>query len=568
MVLRDYQRAALDALEAYWNGNGGHPLVVMPTGTGKSLGIGQLMKDIAGKFPGVRVLLLTHSRELIKQDLRHLLEVWPDAPCGINSAALNQRDWDAQIVLATIGSVYHNPKRLGVRHLIIVDEAHLVPHRKSGMYRTLFAALRELEPALRVCGFTATPYRLDSGRLDQGDDKLFDDIVYEYPLAEAVRDGWLAPLSSKGTNASIDVSGVTVRGGEFVESELEDAANDAALIQAAVDEIIKLGEKRRRWVLFCCGVRHAQNVCDALRARGIVAATINGDTPKDERERVIADFRSGKIRAVTNVRVLTTGFDVPEIDLLAMLRPTLSTGLYVQMAGRGMRKTDGKRDCVVLDFAGNVMRHGPVDQAGNNPHHDDRRGKAAVNTVAARKCPDCGELNALNATICVSCGYGFPRANPKPKHNPYANDIPIMGAAVSGWMKVTHVSYAMHLKRSDPSKPPTFRVEYLCGLSPYSEYICLQHAGYARQKAEKWWFAMGGHMPPPGTIDEALQRLHKLHDPSEIVVARDGKFWNVIKRRAFRDDGTEIEIDRNNNVFIPNRSPPPPPPEMNDGIPY
>ena len=153
-----------------------------------------------------------------------------------------------------------------------------------------------------------------------------------------------------------------------------------------------------------------------LCTRGIAAATVTAETPSREREGIIADFRRGDIRALTNVNVLTTGFDVPAVDLIAMLRPTLSTGLYVQMVGRGTRKADGKYDCLVLDFAGNVWRHGPVDRA-DGATGNGKNGSAGVkvDTVAAKRCPECGELNALRAAECVLLRPRIPAGGKKSK---------------------------------------------------------------------------------------------------------------------------------------------------------
>jgi DNA repair protein RadD len=274
----------------------------LATATGKSVLIAKLITDIAARFADFRVLVLVHVRELVEQNLAHLMRVWPGAPVGINSAGLGRRNWHAPIVLANIQSVWRNPPRLGHRHLVIVDEAQLVPHAGDGMYRSLIEGLRSLEPAMRVCGFTATPFRLDSGRLDHGDGKVFDEVVFEYGIAEGIRDGWLAPLTSKATAACIDVSDVAIRGGEFVADGLEEAADNTAVVNAAVDEIIAHGRWRRSWLMFCCGVRHAHHVCEALRERGVAAAPVTAETPSDQRNIIVGAFRHGDIRALTNER--------------------------------------------------------------------------------------------------------------------------------------------------------------------------------------------------------------------------------------------------------------------------
>ena len=278
------------------------------------------------------------------------------------------------------------------------------------MYRSLLEALRETVPDMRVCGFTATPFRLDSGRLDEGDGKIFDAVIFDYHIGRGIADGWLSPLSSKATRTTIDVSGVGRRGGEFIAGELESVADDEAKISAACDEIVALGPGRRSWLVFCCGISHATHVRDALRARGIICEAVFGKTPQAERERIIAAFRAGEIQCLLNVMVLTVGFDVPKIDLLVMLRPTLSTGLYVQMIGRGTRKAEGKKDCLVLDFAQNVFRHGPVDRVSVSTNGKTRNGTGTavkVSSVNAKECPDCQELNPLSAEFCGECGYEF-----------------------------------------------------------------------------------------------------------------------------------------------------------------
>jgi DNA repair protein RadD len=485
----------------------------MATATGKSLVIAWLIRDLMRRCLDLRVLAITHVQELIKQNVDHVLALWPDAPLGINCAALGRRDLD-----------------------------HPVPHDGDGMYRSLLDGLHQLE---RIAGFTATPFRLDSGRLDEGDRKIFDDVVFNYGIGEGIRDGWLSPLSSKATDTQIDVTNVGRRGGEFIESELQEVANVDAVVRGACSEIVKHGADRRCWLVFCAGVDHAGHVRDVLRAHGVTAEAVLGETPTHEREEIIAAYKAGEIRCLVNVNVLTTGFNVPQVDMLAMLRPTLSTGLYVQMVGRGTRKAEGKTNCLVLDFAGNVYRHGPVDSV------DPKSKSVAVKPgdVRAKACPSCDELVPLNTSECSVCGYQWPRPAPKPKHATVADAVPVLSTGQS-WVEVTSTSFRIHYKRSDPLAPPSLCVGYLCGLTVYSEYISLQRDGYARARAEKWWFAMGGEAPAPATVAEALGRRDEIGLPFEIAVYRNGQYWNVADRRLRRDDGAVVEVDRNFNIWV------------------
>jgi DNA repair protein RadD len=458
--LRPYQQEALAALEKYWSRGGGNPLVVMATATGKSVIIAHLIRDVSQRYPALRVLVVTHTLELVEQDVEHLLALWPDAPIGTNSAGIGQRDWDAPIIFAGVQSVWRNAGRLGPRQLVLIDEAHLVPHDGDGMYRNLLSELRALALAdgMRIAGFSATPFRLDSGRLDEGEGKIFDNVVFDYDVGRGIREGWLSPLTSKATKIEINVNNVGRRGGEFIAGELERAADDNAVIAAACDEIVVRGVDRRSWLVFCCGVLHAHHVCDALRMRGVACRVVTGETPLTEREESIAAFKAGAIRRLVNVNVLTTGFNAPQVDLLAMLRPTLSTGLFVQMVGRGTRKADSKENCLILDFAGNCRRHGPVDEVDIKVGGSNGAAVAPA-TVRTKTCPECAEINPLDAAACCCCEYAWPKPKPAAKHATSADAVPILtGERV--WLPVTDVSFHRHYKYGDPGAPPSFRVDY------------------------------------------------------------------------------------------------------------
>ncbi|MBB4004460.1 DEAD/DEAH box helicase [Aurantimonas endophytica] len=531
---RYYQTEAENAVFDYWAAGGGNALVDLATGTGKSVVMSNVTRRLLTQFPHMRVLMLTHVKELVEQNFRAVLRSWPDAPIGLYSAGLGKRDAHHRVTFASIQSVFRKAKALGPRDLVLIDEAHLVPTKGAGMYRKLLDGLGEMAD-MRVCGFTATPFRLDSGRLDDGSDRLFDDTVYSYGIGKGIEDGYLAPLISKASASEIDVSNVQRRGGEFVAGSLEAAAMDHTLIAAAVEETIRYGADRRSWLVFCAGVKHAAAVRDAMRRRGVIAEMVTGETPPGERDRIVRDFREGRVRCLTNANVLTTGFDAPGTDLVVMLRSTLSTGLYVQIVGRGTRMATGKENCLVLDFAGNVRRHGPVDAVSIMPKGGggkDDDGRATVSDVRAKECPQCETLAALNAQSCKVCGHEWPR-DEKPRHEAEADGtsgiltseavppqmVPVVDWQFRRWTKV--------------GAPDSIRVDYLAGLQRYPEWIHPEHGGYPGRKAAEWWVLHGGAAPFPSTVDEVMARQAELTPPATISVKpskQNPKFTDIVGR--------------------------------------
>jgi DNA repair protein RadD len=531
-TLRPYQTQAIDSVLNYWSSGGGNPLVDMATGLGKSITIGDLTQRLMGAYPQMRVLMLVHVRELVAQNAKALLSLWPAAPVGIYSAGLGRRDTSQRIIFASIQSVYRRAKELGAFDLVLIDEAHLVPSAGEGMYRHLLDALREMRPDLRVAGFTATPFRMDTGRLDDGKDRLFDEIVFSYGIGKGIDDGWLSPLVSKRGATEIDVSMVAKRGGEFVSGALEAAADDDAITRAAVSEIIEYGQSRRSWLAFCAGVKHAHHVRDEFQRQGVSCEVISGETHPGDRARFIDDFRAGRLRCLTNCNVLTTGFDAPGLDMIALLRPTLSPGLLVQMLGRGTRLAEGKADCLVLDYTGTIRRLGPVDTltVDRRPGKKGAPDAAKISDVRAKECPSCKSLAALNAQTCAFCGHEW--TLDKARHDAEADDVAILSRdlksqppeeiAVVTWMARRHVK---------AGSPDSLRVTYSAGLMSYPEWVLLQHSGPGRYRAEKWWAAHGGQMPVPETVDDALVRWAELTQPAFIGVKRNGKWWNIVSRR-------------------------------------
>lgn len=512
--LRHYQRAAIDSLYEYWSREKGNPLIEAPCGAGKSIIIAQFIRE-AMAYPGTRVLVLTHRRELLEQNEAELRSIWSSAPTGIYSAGLGRRDRYSPILFAGIQSIHSRLHTFDPFDLVIIDEAHLIPAKTTTMYGRAIEMLRLMNPQTRYVGLTATPYRLDSGFLHQGPGALFDKITYEIPVRQLIDQGHLCEVVGKRGAEVADLSSVHKRGGEYIQKEMAAAMDIPALTQAACDEIVAYGRSRRAWLVFTAGVKHAEHVTEALRQRGVDAKMVSGSTPKAERDSIIEDFKAGRLKCLVNCDILTIGFNAPICDMGVLLRATASTALYVQIVGRLMRTFPGKDNALLLDFGGNVERHGPIDKVRPKlPGGGD-------GDAPAKACPSCHSMVAAGALECPDCGHLFPEREPKHEKTAYA------GAVMSHqdqpqWVRVDAVSYHRHRKKD---KPDSVRVEYRCGLRTYKDWWLPEHRGIARAKTVKKLWALGAKCP--NTTDDLLAMADDLPMPDQILIRPEGKYERV-----------------------------------------
>lgn len=540
ITCRDYQEAAVDAVIAALKRKI-NPVVCAATGTGKSIMIGRLIERIKKANPAARIMMATHVSELIEQNKGKLESLLPTADIGIYSAALGEKEYTNEIVFAGIQSIYRN-KKLGLFNILIVDEAHTIGRKDASMWGALISTLRDNNPNLMMVGFSATPFRMDSGSLTDGDDALFDEIVFDYGLGRAIQDGYLCPLTAKYTETKYDVSGVGKLAGEYNLKQLEAATNVDGLTQAAVAEMVKKAADRKSWLIFCNGVAHSFAIRDEIRRHGITCETVTGETPDNERARILAGFKDGSIRAVTNNAVWTTGIDVPGVDMIGMLRHTMSGGLLLQMAGRGTRTTadltglvtakerkaaiaaSDKPNVLFMDFAGNIERHGFLDQIKAK-----EKGKKGDGVAPMKACPDCFTICHAAARKCPDCGHEFPMNTETQLGGLYQGQV--MGGEPLT-KDVVSVSYSPHNVARE-GKIPCLRVKYLHPEGDSTtEYICLQHTGFAKQKADKWW----ADRDTLGVVLDGMEVV-KIYDdgyctylkqPKSITVKKDGKYDRVI----------------------------------------
>jgi DNA repair protein RadD len=498
MNLRPYQSEAVAAVYEHLRTRDDNPCVVIPTGGGKTPVIATICRDSVGPWNG-RVVILAHVKELLEQAADKLRHIAPDVPVGIYSAGLKRKDLGYAVTIAGIQSIYQRACDLGPVDLLIVDEAHLIPPDGEGMYRQFIADAKVVNPLVRVIGLTATPFRMKSGPICEPGN-ILNHVCFEVGVRELIVQGFLSPLRTKAGLQKVSTDDLHVRAGEFVASEVEDLMDKDALVDGACAEIVEHTKDRVATLIFSSGIRHGQHIVEVLKSKhGVECGFVSGDTPAGVRSAILDRFRSGALKYLCNVNVLTTGFDAPHIDCVALVRPTMSPGLYYQMVGRGFRLNPGKADCLVLDFGGNVLRHGPVDAIRLTT---DDRGEG---DAPAKECPQCHALIAAGYQTCPQCGHQFPEPN-KQKHEAQASTEGILsGQTAREEHHVSETTYHVHMKRNDPAAPLTMRVEYRVGFNRYfREWVCFDHTGYARTKAEAWWRARSVE-PVPGGTEEAVE---------------------------------------------------------------
>lgn len=516
-IERPYQKEAADAVFDYleehdWKKN---PVVVLPTGTGKTIVLAGVCDRILTKKPTSNILVLSHSAEIVDQDYEALAFHFGDG-IGVFSSGLGYKEIE-KITVAGIQSVNRNRDKFADFDVVIVDEAHAVNPKQTGMYRQLFDEMTR-DPV--VIGLTATPFRLGTGYIHDGDDAIFDAIVCDYSSGKKFRslvtDGYLCPLIGKRTNYEMDTTGVKITAGDFNNKQLSTKLNREEITRIAVEEVIKYGKNYKKWLFFAIDIDHAENITRMLRNRGIDAGCVHSRM-EEKRDPIVQDFKDGKLRALVNVNVLTTGFNVPDIDLIAMMRPTSSPVIHVQTLGRGTRPFPGKTHCFVMDFGGNIKRLGTIDDITVK-----KKGKKKGGGACVKECKNCAALNHIRAKECVACGAPF-KIKERLTTSAHQGDAIRNDDQPIKKYRVTRESYKRHQKAGVPD---SIKVTFFCGIKLFTMYVCLDHSGYARAKARM--FVKRRFANPPDTVDEFLDRVSECRKTDVIQVDTSQKYPEIL----------------------------------------
>lgn len=396
MQLRDYQEEALMQLRGRMAAGLRRILLVAPTGSGKTVMAAEMIRGAVNR--GNPVLFLAHRKELIEQTSAKLRAF--GVAHGIIKSGYQAHPWQ-QVQVASVQTLdarhLKKGRPLPAARLIVVDEAH---RTMGDTYMDIIASYPR-ERTL-VIGLTATPVRLDGKGL--GD--MYEDLVEAARIEDLVSSGVLVkPRIFGAPGGGPDLRNVRTTAGDYNSKQLELVMNKAQL----VGDIVKHWERyadNRITVVFATSIEHSLRIRDSFRAAGIECEHIDGNTNERERDHTLSKLRRGELRVVTNVGVLTEGWDLPECGVCVLARPTKSLSLFLQMAGRVLRSADGKPDAVILDHAGCVFNHG-------QPHWPreweltpgKKKGEKAPPPV--KQCPRCFAIVSSGVVTCDDCGHVF-----------------------------------------------------------------------------------------------------------------------------------------------------------------
>ena len=565
--LRPYQQEAVAATLKHFRVDRSPAVIVLPTGAGKSLVIAELARIAKG-----RVLVLAHVRELVEQNHAKYVSLGLDA--GIFSAGLNRKESNQKTIFGSIQSIARAPDEFFENFsLVVIDECHRVSMEGETQYFQVISKLQKLNPDICVLGLTATPYRLGFGWIYEFNthrnirqttsERFFKKCIFDLSTRFMIKHDYLTPpIKITSPVASYDFSSLKLDGTQFITAQIEALLKDQKRITPLIiKNIIDMSEDRKGVMIFTSSVNHAKEILQSLPAGK--SALVVGDTESAERIEIIDAFKKQELKFLVNVSVLTTGFDAPHVDVIAILRPTESVSLYQQIIGRGLRLSPGKTDCLILDYTGQghdlfspeigedkpneesvivevdcpkcgLINNfwGLVDPEGFVIEHYGRKCKGAFEDPATgivkecgyrfrfKRCDKCGEENDIAARVCTSC-----------QNMLIDNDKKLKDAMSLKDAHVMRVDSMQYNKTQDKKGNPRLEIHYYdADANVLKEYFYLDST---ESKRAFFFNFIRMHNRLPGTkieiqtIDDVLENKEKFRTPMYVIARKQDYYWNI-----------------------------------------
>lgn len=397
IILRDYQNKGVRDIKTSYLSGAKSTLFVLPTGGGKTVLFTYIAQAAARK--GSKVLILVHRIELLRQTSLTLKKF------GVRHGIINPKyraNYAEAVQVASVQTIVNRLHKIPIGFdLCIVDEAH---HATASTWAKVIEHYNA-----RTLGVTATPCRSDGKGLGRKAGGLFDDLVLGPSMGSLIDAGYLVKPRCFAPPPKVDLSGVKSTGGDYNKKQLAEATDRPTITGDAVEHYRSLAHGRPA-VAFCVSIKHAEHVASAFRAHGYRAFAVSGKTDADERDRILAGLGNGSVDIVASCDLISEGTDIPAIGAAILLRPTQSTGLYLQQVGRALRTADGKSDAIILDHVGNIIRHGMPDADRDWTLDGEIKKKGKKREVEAalniQQCPICYTAHE-KAPTCPSCGHVY-----------------------------------------------------------------------------------------------------------------------------------------------------------------